>query len=363
MNAGQPVSHRRGDSRPLTLADQGCFYVGGSYDDRTDTMSGQAFVQYQIPAHRTNPYPLVLIHGGGQTGAGFWTTPDRRPGWADIFVAQGFAVYVIDVAGRGRAQGHDLTGTVRTAGAVAGRVQADHGAPAWPQATLHTQWPGTGRPGDVVFDQFYASQVAGPTDAAAVETAMRSAGAQLLDEIGSAILLTHSQGAPLGWQIADERPELTSAVIAVEPTGPPVYDIAFTGGPDCFQDSHQARPWGITAAPLTYTPHAASAEELSFERQEAPDGPGLVRYWRQSEPARRLSNLARTRILLVTAQASYHAPYDHGTSAYLTQAGVAHDFVRLADHGIYGNGHMMMLEQNNAAIAEFLLRWIAESTP
>ena len=29
----------------------------------------------------------------------------------------------------------------------------------WPQARLHTQWPGKGEPGDAVFDQFYASQV------------------------------------------------------------------------------------------------------------------------------------------------------------------------------------------------------------
>ena len=38
----------------------------------------------------------------------------------------------------------------------------------WPQAERHTQWPGTGRKGDPVFDQFYASQVR------ASATAMRS---------------------------------------------------------------------------------------------------------------------------------------------------------------------------------------------
>jgi hypothetical protein len=30
----------------------------------------------------------------------------------------------------------------------------------WPQAKLHTQWPGGGHAGDPIFDQFYASQVA-----------------------------------------------------------------------------------------------------------------------------------------------------------------------------------------------------------
>ena len=32
-------------------------------------------------------------------------------------------------------------------------------------------------------------------------------------------------------------------------------------------------------------------------------------------------------------------------------------FVRLADRGIRGNGHMMMLEKNNLEIAAFLRRW------
>ncbi len=47
------------------------------------------------------------------------------------------------------------------------------------------------------------------------------------------------------------------------------------------------------------------------------------------------------------AEASYHAPYDHCTVAYLRQAGVRTDFIRLADHGIRGNGHMMMMEKNS----------------
>jgi hypothetical protein len=33
--------------------------------------------------------------------------------------------------------------------------------------------------------------------------------------------------------------------------------------------------------------------------------------------------------------------------------------VRLADHAIRGNGHMMMLEKNNLEIAAFLRGWEA----
>ena len=63
---------------------------------------------------------------------------------------------------------------------------------------------------------------------------------------------------------------------------------------------------------------------------------------------------------MVTAEASYHAPYDHCTVNYLVQAGVAVDFVRLEDRGIHGNGHMMMLENNNLVIAALLHDWMLD---
>lgn len=344
-------------ARPLSIADQGCFYLGGSYDDELGTMSGQMYVQYQVPAQQEFPYPLVMIHGGGQTGAGFLSTPDGRRGWADYFVARGFAVYVVDVPGRGRSQGHDPgDGTARPAPTVARRVSDTTEDPLWPQARLHTQWPDGRIPGDLIFDQFYASQVSGTADGACLEHLVRRAGAELLERIGPSVLVAHSLGAPLGWQIADERPDLTRAMVAVEPTGPAVYDVVL--GPGEFREGPMTRPWGLTQAPLTYAPPVGSPEELAFVPQAESDAPELARYWLQAEPARQLPNLARVRMAVVTGEASYHAPYDHGTSAYLTQAGVQHDYIRLADHGITGNGHMMMLEKNSLEIAALLERWI-----
>jgi hypothetical protein len=37
---------------------------------------------------------------------------------------------------------------------------------------------------------------------------------------------------------------------------------------------------------------------------------------------------------------------------------VKNTYIRLADRGIHGNGHMMMLERNNAAIAGVMLAWL-----
>jgi hypothetical protein len=96
-------------------------------------------------------------------------------------------------------------------------------------------------------------------------------------------------------------------------------------------------------------------------RQAAADAPNLVRCWLQETPARQLVNLQGVPILTVTSEASYHAPSDHCTSKYLTQAGVKNSFARLPEVGIRGNGHMMMLEKNNLQIAALLRGWIEKN--
>jgi pimeloyl-ACP methyl ester carboxylesterase len=349
------------EKRPLEIADQGCFYAGGRYVEEGGKRSllGQMFVQYQVPAKRRFPHPVVMIHGGGQTAVNFLGTPDGRHGWADDFLAHGYAVYLVDQPGRGRSgyyRGYGKSAH-RDAEGIAGRFSAPERVNQWEQAKHHTQWPGDGH-GDAAFDQFYASQVESMTDVAALERMMREAGAALLDRIGPAVLLTHSQGGPLGWTIADARPKLVKGILAIEPNGAPLYEQKFTGPPDWMVDDVVARPWGITRGPLAFAPVVKDASELKFVKQDKADGPGLVRCWLQADPPRKLVNLAGIPILIVTAEASYHAPYDHCTSHFLRQAGVEHEFARLADHGIRGNGHMMMLEKNNLEISAFLRQWL-----
>jgi pimeloyl-ACP methyl ester carboxylesterase len=348
---------------PLVLSDHGCFYVGGCYVDGDErTMQAQMFVDYMVPSTDLEPDRVVMIHGGGQTGAAFLTTPDGRPGWADYFLRRGYAVYIVDVPGRGRSRAHDKPGSTaqRSPESVADLFTAPRRRPQWPQSAQHSQWPGDGVAGDPVFDQFYASQVPRASDTAQVEAMAREAGIDLLERIGPSVLLTHSQGGPIGWGMADARPDLVRAIVAVEPNGPPVHDVRFVGQPDWFDDDVIARPWGITRNALRFEPPARSSADLSFTRQAEPDGPDLARCWLQAEPARTLPQLSKVPILVVTGEASLHAPYDHGTSAFLRQAGVEHDYVRLPEVGIRGNGHMMMLEQNSDEIAAFLLNWIEQ---
>src|ERR1700692_3173470 len=67
----------------LSIAKQGIFYVGGKYVESNGDMPmvGQAFVEYQIPQRQTHPYPIVMIHGGSQTGTGWVWRPLLCDGW------------------------------------------------------------------------------------------------------------------------------------------------------------------------------------------------------------------------------------------------------------------------------------------
>jgi pimeloyl-ACP methyl ester carboxylesterase len=339
------------------IALRGYFYVGGQYvgDPGKEIMQGQVYVEVLAPKDVRRPYPLVLIHGAAQTATNWMGTPDGRKGWAEYFVEQGYVVYMIDQPMRGRSAYHPGDGKTRmfTAANEEFQFTAIETAGTWPQAKKHTQWPGDGpnkgRKGDAIFDAFYATQV--ETVLAVEETQQRNkdAVAALLDKIGPAIVLTHSQSGPYGWLIADARPQLVKAVIAIEPAGPP-FEATIIG-------TGRIRPWGPTDIPLAYDPPVKDPSEIAIEREAKPDGPDLFTCWMQKAPARQLVNLKNIPVMIMAAEASYHQVYDHCTAKYLTQAGVKTEYIRLQDKGIHGNGHMVMIEKNNLDIAKVIDEW------
>ncbi|HEY1543302.1 MAG TPA: alpha/beta hydrolase [Xanthobacteraceae bacterium] len=356
-----PLARAASDG-PLVIAKQGYFYVGGRIDHTVEgaPMVGQMYVEYQIPHERKHSFPIVMIHGGSQTGTNFTGTPDGRDGWAQYFLRRGYAVYVVDQVARGRAPyASPVYGPTASAKLewVEMRFVAPERYKRWPQAHLHTQWPGSGEPSDPAFDQFYASQMPSVADFAKQQEINRDAGVALLDRIGPAILLTHSQSGAMGWPIADARPDLVKAIVAVEPSGPPVHDVEFKGAPDWFADAAKTKTWGLGEVPLTYHPPGSP----EFVREEKPDAPDLVRCWLQKEPARQLVKLKNIPVLVVMSEASYHASYDHCTVKYLRQAGVSVAFMPLAKSNIRGNGHMMMLEKNSDRIADAMRNWLDET--
>ncbi|SDA31411.1 Alpha/beta hydrolase family protein [Methylobacterium sp. UNC378MF] len=365
-------------SEPVTRA--GYFYIGGRYEKLGDktVMVGQMFVQSRSPARITQPYPVVMVHGLAQTGVNYLATADGRPGWVQRFVEKGYQVYVVDQVGRGRSGTNpEVYGPYDRLGTRS--LERTHTAPEvydlYPQAKLHSRWPGgAGVQGNAAFDQFFASQVPFLANSQQTEELVDPALVALLDRIGPAILLTHGQGALFGWAASDARPDLVKAHVAVEPNGPPFFDVQFRGGKEFWEKTGdgRARAYGLTRMPLTFEPPVKAPEDLSVAQPakgadaksdaksdaKAPDG--RIRCWLQGEPVRALPNLARVPTVVVTAEASFHATYDDCTIAFLTQAGARPDVVRLADQGLRGNGHMMMLEANSDAVADVLAGWLAD---
>ena len=305
---------------PLVIADQGHFWVGvrRRVTDHGTVPMDHMFVQYQIPVDRRHPFPIVMVHGGGGQGLDFLATPDGRPGWATFFLRHGFCVYVVDRPGHGRAR-NGAAGVATTAPPTF-ETLADviFGNESPMVQAPHTQWPGARTVASEFADQFCAGQGSFAVDAAESERSMQSAGAELLDRIGAAILLTHSMGAPLGWLVADARPGIVKAIVAIEPAGPPFGSL----GPGL-----GVLKWGVTASPL------------------------------------QLPNLRRLPVLVVTADASPASRIDHATVDFLRQAGVAAEHLRLEEYGIRGNGHLMMLERNSDEIAARLVDWLTRTLP
>jgi pimeloyl-ACP methyl ester carboxylesterase len=332
----------------LVTARRGFFWVG----DETVSMPqgavprGQMFVQWEAPATVTKPYPIVLVHGGGGQGTDWLGTPDGRPGWSTLLLEEGYAVYVVDRPGHGRSPFHpDVLGSMGPLFSyelVSTILTNPAGGPlAQPATHRHTQWPGSGAADDPSVRQFTAGSGPMLADTAAAHALERERGAALLDEIGSAIVMTVSLGCPMGWLMADARPLLVEAIVAIEPYGPP-----FRVDPDL----SVSFDWGLTAVPLTFDPPAAAPNAL----QQAPVGEWTL----QAEPARKLRALAEIPIAVVEAEASIFAHPSSATAAFLEQAGCRVDRIALAEHGVHGNGHLMMLERNNREALEPILRWL-----
>jgi hypothetical protein len=149
---------------PVTIEDQGSFFVGGvtKVSDYAavpfaapgqqagpptpqQITIGQMYVQFQIPARKVGPgWPVIMVHGSTHTGAALESTPDGREGWYPYFVRKGISTYVVDQSGRGRsgfdqsvlqeAEAKMVAGDVKTAAELIpnfGRI-TDNGAwTAW----------------------------------------------------------------------------------------------------------------------------------------------------------------------------------------------------------------------------------------
>lgn len=246
--------------------------------------------------------PIVFLHGGGHTGACYRATPDGRPGWADCAGARGFPAIVADWPGHGR----------------------------------------SGRPPD--FARMSGARV---VDAARA----------LLERVGPAVLVTHSMSGAFGWQLGELIGENVLAIVAVAPS-PPGNIQPIWSWPAYPEDQ-----------PISFTPeevrHFTASPQFpaeAFEVYYRSVVPESARIYNERLNARGLqlqvqnAELVGSRpILVVSADADpNHADgVDAKTAAFF---GAEH--LVLAQHGLDGHGHLMMIERGNAEIAELILDWI-----
>jgi pimeloyl-ACP methyl ester carboxylesterase len=234
-----PAALAQDMSGPMQIVDQGSFFVGGrkvqgkgeyapakvsepskeGYTNEGSTFwIDQMYVQYEIPVNARR-YPIVMIPGGSSTGDVWESTPDGREGYQTLFLRRGFSVYIVDPPHRGRSGYPSFNGTfgnldgaqivpdnTRRAGLQYAWVRWRIG-PQYPDVFPVQQFPMAG------LEQFMERLVPTVSDDANVTS---GAVVKLLEKIGPAILVTHSESGLSGWLTGAHSPNVRG-IIAYEP--------------------------------------------------------------------------------------------------------------------------------------------------
>jgi pimeloyl-ACP methyl ester carboxylesterase len=315
---------------PLTLADEGSFFVNGqSFMSQYPGASlatgpaaagnitvNQMYVHYRVPAARKGP-TVVMVHGSNHTGMTYETTPDGREGWATWFVRQGHPVYVVDHSGRGRS-GFNPTpvNAVRDGGADPKTLPTFFLGPidrAWWNFRFGPEYPkpfpGLQFPLEAL-DQYLAQLVpnAETTLAGGGENTVNALAA-LLDKIGPAVVMVHSQSGIYGLDVVRKRPSLVRGLISIE------------GGCETF----------------------TAADVPAFAKVP------FVSVWGDNSVGAKGVNGDKRRGGCVQAANLIKGGGGSGSVLILPEAGQK------------GNSHMLMMDRNNLQVAELLRKWLGEN--
>jgi len=336
-------------SGPITIESQGSFFVAGrqvqaagTFDPTASpsvTTAGQSFwvdqmyVQYQVPVN-ARKLPLILVHGGSGTGRVWETTPDGREGYQTLMLRHGFPVYIVDFPRRGRAGYPSFNGPFGTLAGkpvVANQTGQAGVQYAWSRWRLGPKYP------DVfpvqqfpmkAVDQFMQHLVPTVSDDAEI---ISGALVALLDKIGPAIVVTHSQSGLFGW-LAGARSPHVKGIVAYEP------GFVFKQGkvPPAIPLFKGSQPSGTPVTEAEFTRLAQIPIQVVYgdniPKQPIPD---LVADGRRAQ--------------VVTSRMFVDALNAQGGNASV---------LHLPDAGLYGNSHFMFSDLNNVAVADQLMRFL-----
>src|SRR5215468_5631316 len=118
LEAADGAARRDVLAKPLVLASEGSFFVGGEVKTSStlnatpspagtapipgDITINQMYVQFQKPVDGDRHVPVVMVHGCCLSAKTWETTPDGRMGWNEYFLRKGRSVYLADQVSRGR---------------------------------------------------------------------------------------------------------------------------------------------------------------------------------------------------------------------------------------------------------------------
>lgn len=328
--------------KPLIIAAQGSFLVGGVKTTQSGSFAladalkptGQtfhgdhAYAFYQIPV-KARKYPLVFLHGAGQSKKTWETTPDGREGFQNIFLRRGYGVYLLDQPRRGEAGKSTVSATITpTADEQFWFTQFRIGN--YPEYFEGVQFPKD----SASLAQFYRQMTpnTGSFDANVIADAVSA----LFDKIGGGVLITHSQGGGPGWTTAIKN-EKIKAIVAYEPYS----GFVFPKGelPEPIKSAGLFGELKGVEIPLADFNKLTKVPIVVYYGDNIAAEPTAVwnkDHWR--------SGLEMARIWAATIN-------KHGGDASV---------VHLPEIGIKGNTHFPFSDLNNIEIADLLSKWLKE---
>ena len=336
----------------LKIEQQGSFQIGGS--QRTVNGATRRFdhiyVFYQIPK-QARKYPLVLVHGGGQSGKQWEFTPDGREGFQTLFLRRGYPVYVVDFGG-GRAGFGDLTPNPQSCVNDPNHAVTCHGVPIPSISSNETVFQ-IFRYGEQ-YPNFFPDTAFPKNDPNALDQMMRQGVpitgynetvisddlAALFNRIGPAILVTHSASGRYGWLAALKTKNIVG-IVSYEPTS-----LLFPSDGRCVNNGN---------APGCHTPLSS------------------VSAW-QEVPRAEFSKLLTIPIQVVNGdhipQAPSPLPFFEARRQFAIAATEFANSVKVAGgdatildlptKGLIGNTHFMFADTNNKEVAALLSAYLEQ---
>jgi len=312
--------------KPLVLASQGSFFVGGESKAVPQTNEpgagageitvNQMYVQYQIPPGGDRHVPVVMVHGCCLSSKTWETTPDGRMGWNEYFVRRARPVYLADQVSRARS-GFDPTlfnavkaGTLPPS-QLPGILAASHEV-AWTVfrfgPSYKTTFPDGQFPIEAV-DELYKQMIPDLNPMLPMPNPTWTNMAALASRLRGAVLMGHSESGFFPEQAALIDPSGVKGIVSIE------MPCATT----------------LTAAQLSTLTKIPILVMFGDHLGDVQGGPAD---WAAS---------------LESCQTFVQQVKGAGGDA---------EMMHLPKLGIRGNSHMLMQDRNNLQLADLILAWI-----